>query len=172
MAMWVVFYLLAFITASSISPSEFNKEGDALYALRRDIKDPGNVLHSWDPTLVDPCTWFHVTRDSDNRVTRLDLRNAKLTGSLVPKLEKPERKSEELENEEGAERLDYAEEIEEPYGIFAFIVTPTRELAYPLSEQFRALGSTLQVRCTVMVGGSRSSFLEEWGRLRRPLLLS
>ena len=45
--------------------------GDALYALRRSVKDPDNVLQSWDPTLVDPCTWFHVTCDSDNRVTRL-----------------------------------------------------------------------------------------------------
>ncbi|KAL9257011.1 Leucine-rich repeat protein 1-like protein [Drosera capensis] len=90
MAMWAVFYLLAFITASSISPSESNKEGDALYALRRAVKDPGNVLQSWDPTLVDPCTWFHVTCDSDNRVTRLDLGNAKLTGILVPELGKLE----------------------------------------------------------------------------------
>ncbi|GAB2226917.1 hypothetical protein Droror1_Dr00008715 [Drosera rotundifolia] len=42
---------------------------------------------------------------------------------------------------------------EEPYGVFALVVTPTRELAYQLAEQFRALGSTLQVRCTVVVGG-------------------
>lgn len=45
--------------------------GDALYALRRAVKDPKNVLQSWDPTLVDPCTWFHVTCDSESRVTRL-----------------------------------------------------------------------------------------------------
>lgn len=46
-------------------------KGDALYALRRAVDDPENVLQSWDPTLVDPCTWFHVTCDADNRVTRL-----------------------------------------------------------------------------------------------------
>lgn len=63
-----------------------NSEGDALYALRRSVKDPNNVLQSWDPTLVDPCTWFHVTCDSSNRVTRLDLGNAKLSGNLVPEL--------------------------------------------------------------------------------------
>lgn len=68
-----------------------NFEGDALYALRRAVKDPANVLQSWDPTLVDPCTWFHVTCDGDNRVTRLDLGNAKLSGSLVPELGKLER---------------------------------------------------------------------------------
>ncbi|KAK3443395.1 hypothetical protein EUGRSUZ_B03541 [Eucalyptus grandis] len=67
-----------------------NSEGDALYALRRAVKDPGNVLQSWDPTLVDPCTWFHVTCDRHNRVTRLDLGNANLSGSLVPELGKLE----------------------------------------------------------------------------------
>lgn len=48
-----------------------NEKGDALYALRRAVKDPQHVLESWDPTLVDPCTWFHVTCDAHNRVTRL-----------------------------------------------------------------------------------------------------
>lgn len=42
---------------------------------------------------------------------------------------------------------------EDPYGVFALVVTPTRELAYQLAEQFRALGSTLHVRCSVVVGG-------------------
>ncbi|XP_059316508.1 leucine-rich repeat protein 1-like [Lycium ferocissimum] len=68
-----------------------NVEGDALYALRRAVNDPDNVLQSWDPTLVDPCTWFHVTCDSENRVTRLDLGNAKLSGNIVPELGKLER---------------------------------------------------------------------------------
>lgn len=48
-----------------------NSEGDALYALRRGLSDPNNVLQSWDPNLVSPCTWFHVTCDKDNRVTRV-----------------------------------------------------------------------------------------------------
>ncbi|KEH21442.1 somatic embryogenesis receptor kinase-like protein [Medicago truncatula] len=63
-----------------------NSEGDALYAFRRAVKDPNNILQSWDPTLVDPCTWFHVTCDRDNHVTRLDLGHAKLSGHLVPQL--------------------------------------------------------------------------------------
>ena len=45
--------------------------GDALHALRRSLSDPDNVLQSWDPTLVNPCTWFHVTCDRDNHVTRV-----------------------------------------------------------------------------------------------------
>ncbi|KAI6705358.1 hypothetical protein NL676_008320 [Syzygium grande] len=41
----------------------------------------------------------------------------------------------------------------DPYGIFALVITPTRELAYQLAEQFKALGSCLHLRCTVIVGG-------------------
>jgi hypothetical protein len=48
-----------------------NEEGDALYALRQRLKDPNGVLESWDPTLVNPCTWFHVTCDQAGRVVRL-----------------------------------------------------------------------------------------------------
>lgn len=42
---------------------------------------------------------------------------------------------------------------EDPYGVFALVVTPTRELAYQLAEQFRALGSGVHLRCAVVVGG-------------------
>ncbi|XP_061980899.1 BRASSINOSTEROID INSENSITIVE 1-associated receptor kinase 1-like isoform X2 [Populus nigra] len=62
------------------------KTGDALNALRTNLADPGNVLQSWDPTLVNPCTWFHVTCNSENSVTRVDLGNANLSGPLVTQL--------------------------------------------------------------------------------------
>jgi len=68
-----------------------NSEGDALYTLRRSLSDPDNVLQSWDPTLVNPCTWFHITCDQDNRVTRVDLGNSNLSGHLVPDLGKLDR---------------------------------------------------------------------------------
>uniref|UniRef100_A0A803PYF2 Leucine-rich repeat-containing N-terminal plant-type domain-containing protein n=2 Tax=Cannabaceae TaxID=3481 RepID=A0A803PYF2_CANSA len=67
-----------------------NTEGDALYTLRKSLSDPDNVLQSWDPTLVNPCTWFHVTCNQDNRVTRVDLGNSNLSGHLVPELGKLE----------------------------------------------------------------------------------
>ncbi|RAL51940.1 unnamed protein product [Cuscuta campestris] len=67
-----------------------NSEGDALYALRRSLSDPDNVLQSWDPNLVNPCTWFHVTCNHENHVTRLDLGNSNLSGHLVPDLGKLE----------------------------------------------------------------------------------
>jgi hypothetical protein len=45
--------------------------GNALHALRSRFNDATNVLQSWDPTLVNPCTWFHVTCDANNHVIRL-----------------------------------------------------------------------------------------------------
>ncbi|PRQ20241.1 putative transferase, protein kinase RLK-Pelle-LRR-II family [Rosa chinensis] len=63
-----------------------NVEGDALNALKSSLADPNNVLQSWDPTLVNPCTWFHVTCNSENSVTRVDLGNANLSGNLVTQL--------------------------------------------------------------------------------------
>ncbi|XP_038708697.1 BRASSINOSTEROID INSENSITIVE 1-associated receptor kinase 1-like isoform X2 [Tripterygium wilfordii] len=63
-----------------------NTEGDALNALKSNFDDPNNILQSWDPTLVTPCTWFHVTCNSENSVTRVDLGNANLSGKLVSQL--------------------------------------------------------------------------------------
>ncbi|KAF8724251.1 hypothetical protein HU200_021275 [Digitaria exilis] len=78
------------VAAAVLSPSTVasasNAEGDALYALRSALTDPRGVLQSWDPTLVNPCTWFHVTCNRDNRVTRVDLGNSNLSGNLVPEL--------------------------------------------------------------------------------------
>jgi len=63
---------LALAFASSTAPARAsNDEGDALYALRQRLSDPNGVLQSWDPTLVNPCTWFHVTCDQASRVVRL-----------------------------------------------------------------------------------------------------
>lgn len=43
--------------------------------------------------------------------------------------------------------------LEKPSRLFALVLTPTRELAYQLSEQFEALGSGIGVKCGVIVGG-------------------
>ncbi|GAV76998.1 LRR_1 domain-containing protein/LRRNT_2 domain-containing protein/LRR_4 domain-containing protein, partial [Cephalotus follicularis] len=88
---WVVLTLILTLNVTE-GPSLVygNTEGDALYALRRSLSDPDNVLQSWDPTLVNPCTWFHITCNQNNRVTRLDLGNSNLSGHLVPELGKLE----------------------------------------------------------------------------------
>ncbi|CAI5725336.1 unnamed protein product [Peronospora destructor] len=41
----------------------------------------------------------------------------------------------------------------DPYGPYALVLTPTRELAFQIADQFNAFGSSMAVRCTVIVGG-------------------
>lgn len=43
--------------------------------------------------------------------------------------------------------------LDNPQRLFALVLTPTRELAFQISEQFEALGSTIGVKCCVVVGG-------------------
>ena len=40
-----------------------------------------------------------------------------------------------------------------PQRLYALVLTPTRELAFQISEQFEALGSSIGVKCAVIVGG-------------------
>ncbi|KAM3694463.1 hypothetical protein ACJW31_07G059700 [Castanea mollissima] len=79
-------FLCSILLFGFVSKVSANAEGDALNALKTNLADPNNVLQSWDPTLVNPCTWFHVTCDSENSVTRVDLGNASLSGLLAPQL--------------------------------------------------------------------------------------
>lgn len=68
----LVILVLAMVSSSLLLPkARGNSEGDALYSLRRSLTDTDNVLQSWDPNLVNPCTWFHITCNQDNRVTRV-----------------------------------------------------------------------------------------------------
>lgn len=41
----------------------------------------------------------------------------------------------------------------DPYGIFALVLTPTRELAGQIADQFRALGARMGARVQLMTGG-------------------
>ncbi|XP_047165321.1 BRASSINOSTEROID INSENSITIVE 1-associated receptor kinase 1-like [Vigna umbellata] len=81
-----LFLLCAFLVLDFMVKVSGNQEGDALSALRGNMNDPNNVLQSWDSTLVNPCTWFHVTCNNDNSVIRVDLGNANLSGELVAQL--------------------------------------------------------------------------------------
>lgn len=42
---------------------------------------------------------------------------------------------------------------EDPYGVFAVVLTPTRELAVQIEEQINALGSQIAVRTCLIIGG-------------------
>ncbi|XP_073045557.1 BRASSINOSTEROID INSENSITIVE 1-associated receptor kinase 1-like [Primulina eburnea] len=80
------FFLSSILVLAQVSRVSANAEGDALSALKNNLADPNSVLQSWDPTLVNPCTWFHVTCNNENSVTRVDLGNANLSGQLSPQL--------------------------------------------------------------------------------------
>ncbi|GAA5862534.1 hypothetical protein JCM8547_002096 [Rhodosporidiobolus lusitaniae] len=41
----------------------------------------------------------------------------------------------------------------DPYGFFAIVLTPTRELAFQISEQFRVIGAAVNLHSAVIVGG-------------------
>ncbi|CAN7999722.1 unnamed protein product [Ixodes hexagonus] len=43
--------------------------------------------------------------------------------------------------------------FEDPYGIFALVLTPTRELAFQISEQFKVIGKGVGLKDCVIVGG-------------------
>ncbi|XP_071130392.1 probable ATP-dependent RNA helicase DDX47 [Mytilus edulis] len=43
--------------------------------------------------------------------------------------------------------------LDNPQGLYALVMTPTRELAFQISEQFEALGSSIGIKCAVIVGG-------------------
>ncbi|GLJ49945.1 hypothetical protein SUGI_1062080 [Cryptomeria japonica] len=65
------FVLGGFVVCNLLSiQCNANAEGDAMIALSM-LHDPYNILESWDPTLVNPCIWFHVTCDINHRVTRV-----------------------------------------------------------------------------------------------------
>jgi ATP-dependent RNA helicase DDX49/DBP8 len=42
---------------------------------------------------------------------------------------------------------------QDPYGIFGLVLTPTRELAIQIAEQFQALGVPINLRIAVVIGG-------------------
>ena len=42
---------------------------------------------------------------------------------------------------------------DDPYGIYALVLTPTRELAFQIADQFRVIGKPIGLRDVVVVGG-------------------
>ncbi|KAM3324220.1 leucine-rich repeat protein 1-like isoform X1 [Capsicum chacoense] len=82
------FVAMVFVVgAIAIIFADCNSEaGDILYGWKTYLIDPNNVLQSWDPTLDNPCTWFHVTCNGQNSVVRVDLGAANLSGTLVPQM--------------------------------------------------------------------------------------
>lgn len=58
--------------------------------------------------------------------------------------------------------------LETPQRLFALVLTPTRELAFQISEQFEALGSSIGVQCGECRRSSkRPGCHHKWGRVGR-----
>lgn len=53
----------------------------------------------------------------------------------------------------------------DPYGIFAVILTPTRELAMQIDEQIEAFGAPIHVRVSLIIGGE--DFVTQSENLRK-----
>ncbi len=45
---------------------------------------------------------------------------------------------------------------QDPYGICGLVLTPTRELAFQIADQFRALGAPMDIQVSVVIGGLRT----------------
>ncbi|XP_077220934.1 uncharacterized protein LOC143854720 [Tasmannia lanceolata] len=78
--------MLIFFTLWASPAISMNSEGNALNAFKMRVSDPYNVLQSWDPTLLNPCSWLHVMCDNQSHLIRIDLGNANLTGRLGAEL--------------------------------------------------------------------------------------
>jgi len=42
---------------------------------------------------------------------------------------------------------------EDPYGVFSLVLTPTRELAFQIADQFRGFGKSININVAVVIGG-------------------
>jgi hypothetical protein len=67
----VIAIVLVAAVASTLAVAGLSPDAVALQAFRIGLQDPDGVLQSWDPTLADPCTWFHIICDANNRVTHM-----------------------------------------------------------------------------------------------------
>ncbi|GMM28712.1 ATP-dependent RNA helicase [Martiniozyma asiatica (nom. inval.)] len=54
---------------------------------------------------------------------------------------------------------------EDPCGIYGIVLTPTRELALQIADQFAAMGSNVNLKSTVIIGGE--SMIEQANKLRQ-----
>mmetsp|Transcript_319 Transcript_319/g.470 ORF Transcript_319/g.470 Transcript_319/m.470 type:complete len:509 (-) Transcript_319:36-1562(-) len=58
----------------------------------------------------------------------------------------------------------------DPFSVFALVITPTRELAFQISEQFEAFGALIKVKVCKLIGGI--SFVKQGTELeRRPHII-
>ncbi|GMH10829.1 hypothetical protein Nepgr_012670 [Nepenthes gracilis] len=82
--MEVILGALAF--ASWLSFGMSNQQGEALYALKLSLNASPNQLSNWNPSQVDPCTWYNVICDSNSNVVSVTLSSLGFSGYLSPRI--------------------------------------------------------------------------------------
>nr|QCX35975.1 somatic embryogenesis receptor kinase 1-2 [Thuja koraiensis] len=83
MAKWLVFLILLY---SPFSIAATNAEGQALLELKAGLNQSTDLLGTWDPNLVEPCTsWSHITC-SGGHVTAVHLESMGFSGILSPRI--------------------------------------------------------------------------------------
>ncbi|CAN1268577.1 Leucine-rich repeat protein 1 [Linum perenne] len=82
----IVLFVLAAALLKVEGQGSSSSDQQALIRFKTSLSDPKNALSSWDANLVDPCTWFHVTCNNANRVTRLSLGDNMLNGEIPSQL--------------------------------------------------------------------------------------
>lgn len=58
------------------------------------------------------------------------------------------------------------------YGVFSLVLTPSRELAYQIADQFIALGAPLRVRTVLVIGGVRHEEQVDALKARPPIVIA
>ncbi|KAK1697311.1 hypothetical protein QYE76_014008 [Lolium multiflorum] len=84
----VLAIVLLAAAASTLAVADPSPDAVALQAFRSGLEDPDGELQSWDPELVDLCSWSHIICDANNRVTHIELGYSNLSGPLSPELAK------------------------------------------------------------------------------------
>ncbi|XP_024367116.1 LRR receptor kinase BAK1 [Physcomitrium patens] len=83
--LWRAFTLLQVLTLfTSVCSLDGNPEVRSLAAIKQAFEDPENVLASWDPNYLSPCTFAFVECDANHSVYGLALPSHSLSGSLSP----------------------------------------------------------------------------------------
>ncbi|KAJ7956804.1 Receptor-like protein kinase [Quillaja saponaria] len=81
----LIFLLLILACFHSFALPDF--QGDALYALKKSLNASTSQLTDWNPNVVSPCTWSHVSCDLNNKnVLSLSLALMGFTGFVTPKI--------------------------------------------------------------------------------------
>jgi ATP-dependent RNA helicase DDX49/DBP8 len=130
-------------TSGSSKSSEKSKEGHGL--LVREAEERSFEMLGLEPWLVKSCHSMGLKRPTDVQWNCIPpaLKGRNIMGSAQTGSGKT-----------AAFALPILQMLSrDPFGVYAVVLTPTRELAFQIRDQFAALGAPMQLREFVVVGG-------------------